>query len=92
VVTENGQRRRITKREAIATTLVNMALTGTPSERLRASKLLLDMGYFEPSPAELRPDREAARRFLEQLAEKAQEREEQRGESDERQNRNFNSD
>ena len=92
VVTENGRQRRITKREAIATTLVNMALTGTPSERLRASKLLLDMGYFEPSPAELRLDRDAARKFIERLAEEARRTEEWQQDFDERHHRRFSSD
>jgi Family of unknown function (DUF5681) len=68
IVTENGGRRKITKREAIITQLVNRSA----SADFRAIKILLDMvrdieGQTEPASAETSPFSEADAKVIEQL-------------------------
>jgi Family of unknown function (DUF5681) len=68
IVTENGGRRKITKREAIITQLVNRSA----SADFRAIKILLDMvrdieGQTEPASAETSPFSEADEKVIEQL-------------------------
>jgi hypothetical protein len=68
IVTENGGRRKITKREAIITQLVNRSA----SADFRAIKILLDMvrdieGQTEPSAPETSDFSEADEKVLEQI-------------------------
>ena len=68
IVTENGGRRKITKREAIITQLVNRS--ATPD--LRAVKILFDIlfeieGQTEPTPPEASAFTAADEKVLEQL-------------------------
>ena len=68
VVSENGGRRKITKREAIITQLVNRSA----SADFRAIKILLDMvrdieGQTEPASAEIAAFSEADEKVLDQL-------------------------
>jgi hypothetical protein len=68
IVTENGRRRKLTKREAIITQLVNRSATAD----LRALKILLDMvreieAQNDPAAGETRAFSEADERVLEQL-------------------------
>ena len=67
-VTENGRRRKVTKREAIITQLVNRSATAD----LRALKILFDMmrdleAQTEPAPGETPAFSEADEKVLEQL-------------------------
>jgi len=68
IVSENGGRRKITKREAIVTQLVNRSA----SADFRAIKILLDMvrdieGQTEPSSPETSPFSEADEKVIAQL-------------------------
>jgi hypothetical protein len=68
IVSENGGRRKITKREAIVTQLVNRSA----SADFRAIKILLDMvrdieGQTEPASAETAEFSEADEKVIEQL-------------------------
>jgi hypothetical protein len=68
IVSENGGRRKITKREAIVTQLVNRSA----SADFRAIKILLDMvrdieGQSEPASPETSPFSEADEKVIEQL-------------------------
>jgi hypothetical protein len=68
VVTEEGRRRNITKREAIVTQLVNRSATAD----LRALKILLDTlrdieGQTEPASSETAEFSEADEKVIEQL-------------------------
>jgi hypothetical protein len=68
IVSENGGRRKITKREAIVTQLVNRSA----SADFRAIKILLDMvrdieSQTEPASAETSPFSEADEKVIEQL-------------------------
>ena len=68
IVTEEGGRRKITKREAIITQLVNRSA----SADFRAIKILLDMvrdieSQTEPASAETSPFNEADEKVIEQL-------------------------
>ena len=68
IVAENGGRRKITKREAIITQLVNRSATAD----LRAIKILLDMlrdieSQTEPAPPETSAFSEADEKVIEQL-------------------------
>jgi hypothetical protein len=68
LVAENGGRRKVTKREAIITQLVNRSATAD----LRAIKILLDMlrdieGQTEPASHETPAFSEADEKVLEQL-------------------------
>ena len=68
VVTEEGRRRKITKREAIITQLVNRSATAD----LRALKILLDTlrdieGHTEPATPEISSFTEADEKVIEQL-------------------------
>jgi len=68
IVTENGERRKITKRKAIVTQLVNRSA----SADFRAIKILLDMvrdieGQTEPSSPETSPFSEADEKVIAQL-------------------------
>ena len=68
IVSENGGRRKITKREAIVTQLVNRSA----SADFRAIKILLDMmrdieGQTEPASPETSPFSEADEKVIEQL-------------------------
>jgi hypothetical protein len=68
IVSENGGRRKITKREAIITQLVNRSA----SADFRAIKILLDMvrdieGQTEPASAEIAAFSEADAKVIEQL-------------------------
>src|SRR5437762_11273554 len=68
IISENGGRRKITKREAIVTQLVNRSA----SADFRAIKILLDMvrdieGHTEPGSAETSPFNEADEKVIEQL-------------------------
>jgi hypothetical protein len=68
IVSENGGRRKITKREAIITQLVNRSA----SADFRAIKILLDMvrdieGQTEPASAEIAAFSEADEKVLEQI-------------------------
>jgi hypothetical protein len=68
IVSENGGRRKITKREAIVTQLVNRSA----SADFRAIKILLDMvrgieGQTETASAETSPFNEADEKVIEQL-------------------------
>jgi hypothetical protein len=68
IVSENGGRRKITKREAIVTQLVNRSA----SADFRAIKILLDMvrdieSQTEPVSAETSPFNEADEKVIEQL-------------------------
>jgi len=68
IVTENGGRRKITKREAIITQLVNRSA----SADFRAIKILLDMvrdieGQTEPASPETPAFSEADEKVIEQL-------------------------
>src|SRR5947208_15836073 len=68
IVTENGGHRKITKREAIVTQLVNRSATAD----LRATKILLDIlrdieAQTEPVSPETAPFSEADEKVLEQL-------------------------
>jgi hypothetical protein len=68
IVTENGGHRKITKREAIITQLVNRSATAD----LRAIKILLDMlrdieGQTEPASPETSAFIEADEKVIEQL-------------------------
>jgi hypothetical protein len=68
IVTENGGRRKITKREAIITQLVNRSA----SADFRAIKILLDMvrdieGQSEPASPETAAFSEADAKVIEQL-------------------------
>ena len=68
IVSENGVRRKITKREAIVTQLVNRSA----SADFRAIKILLDMvrdieSQTEPASVETSPFSEADEKVLEQL-------------------------
>ena len=67
-VTENGRRRKVTKREAIITQLVNRSATAD----LRALKILFDMmrdleAQTEPAPGETPAFSAADEKVLEQL-------------------------
>ena len=68
IVSENGVRRKITKREAIVTQLVNRSA----SADFRAIKILLDMvrdieSQTEPASVETSPFSEADEKVIEQL-------------------------
>src|SRR5438128_1118051 len=68
IVAENGRHRKITKREAIITQLVNRSATAD----LRAIKILLDMlrdieGHTEPASPETSSFSEADEKVIEQL-------------------------
>src|SRR6201982_1496397 len=68
LVTENGGRRKVTKRQAIITQLVNRSATAD----FRAIKILLDMlreieSHTEPAPPETSAFSEADEEVLEQL-------------------------
>ena len=68
IISENGGRRKITKREAIVTQLVNRSA----SADFRAIKILLDMvrdieSQTEPVSAETSPFNEADEKVIEQL-------------------------
>jgi hypothetical protein len=68
IVTENGRRRKVTKREAIITQLVNRSATAD----WRAIKILLDLvreieGESEPASPETSAFSEADEKVLEQL-------------------------
>ena len=68
IVSENGGRRKITKREAIITQLVNRSA----SADFRAIKILLDMvrdieSQTEPASVETSPFSEADEKVIEQL-------------------------
>jgi hypothetical protein len=68
IVSENGGRRKITKREAIVTQLVNRSA----SADFRAIKILLDMvrdieSQTEPASVETSPFSEADEKVIEQL-------------------------
>ena len=68
IVVENGRRRKITKREAIVTQLVNRSATAD----LRAIKILLDMlrdieGQTEPASPETSAFTAADEKVIEQL-------------------------
>src|SRR5947209_2491034 len=68
IVTENGGRRKITKRKAIVTQLVNRSA----SADFRAIKILLDMvrdieSQTEPASVETSPFNEADEKVIEQL-------------------------
>ena len=68
IVTENGGHRKITKRQAIVTQLVNRSATAD----LRATKILLDIlrdieAQTEPVSPETPPFSEADEKVLEQL-------------------------
>src|SRR6201997_4118848 len=68
VVTENGGRRKVTKRRAIITQLVNRSATAD----FRAIKILLDIlreieSHTEPAPPETSAFSEADEEVLEQL-------------------------
>ena len=68
IVTENGGRRKLTKRQAIITQLVNRSATAD----FRAIKILLDMlreieSHAEPAPPETSAFSEADEEVLEQL-------------------------
>ena len=68
IITENGRRRKITKREAIITQLVNRSA----SADFRAIKILLDMmrdieSQTEPASVETSPFSEADEKVIEQL-------------------------
>src|SRR5246127_3410131 len=68
IVTENGGRRKLTKRQAIITQLVNRSATAD----FRAIKILLDMlreieSHTEPAPPETAAFSEADEEVLEQL-------------------------
>ena len=68
IVTENGGRRKVTKRQAIITQLVNRSATAD----FRAIKILLDMlrdieGQTEPASPETSAFSEADEKVIEQL-------------------------
>src|SRR6266853_3537389 len=68
IVTENGGRRKVTKRQAIITQLVNRSATAD----LRAIKILLDLvrdieGQAEPASPETSAFSEADEKVIEQL-------------------------
>ena len=68
IVTENGGRRKVTKRQAIITQLVNRSATAD----FRAIKILLDMlreieNQTEPAPPETSAFSEADEEVLDQL-------------------------
>lgn len=72
-ITENGETRSITKREAMAKTLVNLALSGPAPQRLRAVQALIQLGSLDGPPADIPPSQEDRLRFLQMLADKAAE-------------------
>ncbi len=49
MVVIGGREKRLPKKQAIVVGVVNDALTGTPAQRLRALKALVDIGAFDPT-------------------------------------------
>lgn len=71
IVTVHGRQVKIFKKEALMLAVINDALTCTPAHRLKALRLLADIGAFDVPTAAYANDAEARRRFLERLAAEA---------------------
>jgi hypothetical protein len=68
-----GRERRLPKKQAIIVGVVNDALTGTPAQRLRAMKALMEIGAFDQTVEDQRltPEmqEERARQLIDMLIE-----------------------
>lgn len=71
VITINGRKTKVTKKEALTLAVINDALTGTPAHRLRAMRELREIGAFEPAPRNAPSRAQEINKFIEKLAEEA---------------------
>lgn len=71
-VTVRGRQMKISKKEAVILAVTNDALTSTAAHRLKAMRLLADIGAYDV-PAEARADDPEARRiFFQRLVDEVQ--------------------
>lgn len=71
-ITINGQKYKVTKKEALFISVFNDALAGDPAHRLRALRELREIGAFDPAPHQPLSRTAAIHKLVERLAKEAE--------------------